>query len=185
MPYLVETIYDSAYTTNANIIANIDVNANSNAYMDANSNTNMDANLNTNMDANSNANMDANSNANMDANLNANMDANSKANMDANSNTNINKTRFINWHEAFGHVNSGFNKRNYYEDGHNLLNLMKYECEACSLSKSVYYPPKASIYYTQQPLEYVYSDLSGISLVSSLGGSYYYLTLIDEYSRFS
>ena len=61
LPYLIESIYDSAYTTNNDIIANID----------ANSNTNMDANWNTNMDTNSNTNMDANLNANMDANSNA------------------------------------------------------------------------------------------------------------------
>ena len=184
LPYLVESVYDSAYTINADIITNKDANLNAN--MDANSDTNMDANLNVNMDANLNANADANSNTNMDANSNANMDANSNANMDANLNMDTNsKPRFIYWHEVFGYVNLGFNKRNYYKDGHTLPNLMKYKCEAYSLSKLVHHLPKASIYYAKQPLEHVYSDLSEISPVSSLGESYYYLTLINKYTRFS
>ena len=128
--------------------------------------------------------MDANSNAYMDANSNTYMDTNSKTNMDANSNANMNKTRLIHWYKGFGHVNSGLNKRNYYKDSYNLPNLMKYECEACSLLKSVHHPPNASIHHAKQPFECVYSDLSGISPVSLLGGSYYYLTFIDEYIRF-
>ncbi len=91
---------------------------------------------------------------------------------------------FIYWHKAFGYVNIGFYKKIYYKDSNNLPNLVKYECEACSLSKSVYHPLKASIHHVIQPLECVYSNLSGIFPISSLGGSYYYLTLIDEFTRF-
>jgi len=94
----------------------------------------------------------------------------------------------IHWHEAFGHVNSMFQQKAYYEDGTILPELpsgFQFDCDACSLSKSVHHVPKPTMTRATKPLELIYSDLSGKAPVPSMGGNYYYLTLIDDCTRFS
>ena len=72
-----------------------------------------------------------------------------------------------------------------YEDGDILLNFIKYNCQPCLLSKSVHYPPEPSLTKASKPLERIFSDLSGKASIPSLGGSFYYITFIDDFSRFT
>ena len=95
---------------------------------------------------------------------------------------------FEHWHAAFGHVNSSvFKHQVYYEDGSLLPSpLQKYDCEVCSLAKSTHHiPSAATIIRASIPLELIHSDLSGRIAVPSLGGSFYYLSIIDDYTRFA
>ena len=59
-------------------------------------------------------------------------------------------------------------------------------CEACTKGKQHRCPyPKTADYRASEPLELVYSDVCGPMPVSSLGGSRYYVTFIDGYSRYT
>ena len=94
---------------------------------------------------------------------------------------------FEHWHSAFGHVNSSvFRHQTFYEDG-SLLPIppKSYDCEPCSLAKSTHHVPSQSTSRASKPLELIHSDLSGKAPVPSLGGSYYYLTFIDDFTRYA
>ena len=100
-----------------------------------------------------------------------------------------NTKSFKYWDSVFGHVNlSVFRYQMFYKDGSLLPILPKsYDCEPCSLAKSIHYvrsqstsPSRAS-----KPLELIHLDLSVKAPVPSLGGSYYYLTFIDDYTCYT
>ena len=94
---------------------------------------------------------------------------------------------FEHWHSAFGHVNSSvFQHQTFYEDGSLLpIPLKSYDCEPCSLAKSTHHVPSQSTSRASKPLELIHSDLSGKAPVPSLGGSYYYLTFIDDFTYYA
>ena len=56
-------------------------------------------------------------------------------------------------------------------------------CEHCVFGKQKRVQFKAAIHRTKATLDYVHSDCWGPSRVPSLGGSRYFLSLIDDYSR--
>ena len=59
-------------------------------------------------------------------------------------------------------------------------------CEGCTMGKQNRLPfPKASQHQSSQPLELVYSDVCGPMSVDSVGGSKFFVTFIDSYSRFT
>ena len=58
-------------------------------------------------------------------------------------------------------------------------------CEGCIMGKHNRSPfPKKSSRVTKKPLELVHSDVCGPISVESIGGSRYFITFIDDYSRF-
>ena len=59
-------------------------------------------------------------------------------------------------------------------------------CEACQKGKYVknYFRSK-NIFSTTKPLELPHMDLFGPSRTMSLGGNYYGLVIVDDYSRFT
>ena len=75
--------------------------------------------------------------------------------------------------------------KSLYEDGEILPNFIKYNCQPCLLSKSVHHPPESSLTRVSKPLERIFSDLSGKASIPSLGGSFYYITFIDDFSCFA
>ena len=59
------------------------------------------------------------------------------------------------------------------------------KCEGCIMGKHNRSPfPKKSSRVTTKPLELVHSDVCGPMSVDSIGGSRYFITFIDDYSRF-
>ncbi|KAI0993867.1 hypothetical protein K3495_g14317 [Podosphaera aphanis] len=60
-----------------------------------------------------------------------------------------------------------------------------FHCPTCELSKSKHIIPKESHDNTTKPFELVHSDLSGKFSIPSLGGKYYYISFIDDHTRFS
>lgn len=60
-----------------------------------------------------------------------------------------------------------------------------FHCPTCELSKSKHIIPKESHDNTTKPFEIVHSDLSGKFSIPSLGGKYYYISFIDDHTRFS
>ena len=95
------------------------------------------------------------------------------------------------WHERFGHLNSGDLK--LLNDQH-LVNGMKISsvdepceevCHGCALGKSKRLPfPKKSMHKTTKLLQLIHSDVCGPVHVPSFGGSRYFVTFTDDYSRF-
>ena len=95
------------------------------------------------------------------------------------------------WHNRLGHLNvASMNELHKLVDGFSWSpnsSLIKTEqCRGCMQGKShrVEFPKVATTRATQL-LELVHSDICGPFNVSSHGGSYYFITFIDDYSRFT
>ena len=62
---------------------------------------------------------------------------------------------------------------------------MKMDCEPCALAKMHRLSfPKLSYNRSQKPMELIHSDLCGPMHIQSQGGSRYFLTFIDDYTRY-
>jgi len=99
-----------------------------------------------------------------------------------------NKTEIYDWHSKLGHLNVkslmkaketlqgiDFNSKDSLDD-----------CEVCIKGKLTRKPFHTSDNQrTTQPLEIVHSDVCGPFNTPSLGGSKYFVTFIDEYTRYS
>lgn len=101
-----------------------------------------------------------------------------------------NADRYI-WHCRFGHL--GMNNVNKLIDegmvsGMDSVSKTNEDrfCEACTKGKQHRCPyPKTADYRASEPFELIHSDVCGPMSVSSLGGSRYYVTFIDDYSRYT
>ena len=94
-----------------------------------------------------------------------------------------NPTTLMEWHRRLGHLN--------YTDLMRLadkIDLKKcdepFECKVCLLAKMTRRPFKKSKIKTTAPLQIVHTDLSGIIRAPAVGNVKYFLTFIDDYSRF-
>ena len=91
------------------------------------------------------------------------------------------------WHERFGHTSYAVLKemqRNYLVHGLPTINEKSNECEACMLGKQHQQPfPHEASYRAKAPLELVHANLCGKMPTIALGGSSYFLLLVDDYSR--
>ena len=95
------------------------------------------------------------------------------------------------WHQRFGHLNMNEIKRLSRND--DIVVGMKVDkgvhfydkgCEPCALGKMHRLPfPKQSENRASRTLEIVHTDLCGPLQVDSLGGSRYFLTFTDDFSR--
>jgi hypothetical protein len=56
-------------------------------------------------------------------------------------------------------------------------------CKGCALGKNIKKPFPRSNNRSKEILDLIHSDVCGLMLVKSLGGSSYYVIFIDEYSR--
>lgn len=88
------------------------------------------------------------------------------------------------WHRRLGHISDkGLQKLNKQGliKGYNIGDLEFYE--DCVKGKAARVEFKTAIHVTKAPLDYVHSDLWGPAKVSSNGGGYYFMSIIDDYSR--
>ena len=93
------------------------------------------------------------------------------------------------WHLRYGHLNCNdvkllFNQK--LVTGMKLSSTDHVEgCHGCAVGKSKRVPfPKKSDRKTTRPLELVHSDVCGPFHVDSVGGSRYFVTFVDDYSRY-
>ena len=99
------------------------------------------------------------------------------------------KASFVSYmeaHQCFGHP--GDSAMQHLRQRYNKLiphKPEKFHCPSCILSKSVHHTEKSTHKRTSKPFELIYSDLSGKFSVDSLGGKRYYITFIDDYSRYA
>ena len=96
------------------------------------------------------------------------------------------------WHQRYGHLSYGnldiLHRKNMV-DGLGGINSKSPpcddKCEGCIMGKHSRSPfPKKSSRVTTKPLELVHSDVCGPMSVDSIGGSRYFITFTDDYSRF-
>ena len=60
-----------------------------------------------------------------------------------------------------------------------------FHCSACSLSKSTHQVPSASYKRAENPFELIHTDLSGKFSIPSIGKRLYYISFIDDKTRYS
>ena len=90
------------------------------------------------------------------------------------------------WHQAICHASPTTINKDLYEDGDDIPPIPKdFHCNTCALSKSTKKIPSLLETHAKAPMEKCHTDLSGKFTVPSLGGANYYVTLIDEYTRFA
>lgn len=90
----------------------------------------------------------------------------------------------MDWHKAIGHLNFTDLRRllknfNVKVDGKNP------ECKICLLAKMTRSSHSPKNIKSNEPLEKVHTDLSGIIRTPSVGNIRYFLTFIDDYTRFT
>ena len=91
------------------------------------------------------------------------------------------------WHSRFGHINfhslQEMSKRKLVK-GLPLISAPDHVCRSCMAGKHHRSPfPQASHFRAMKPLELVYMDICGPITPSTLGGSRYYLLIVDDFSH--
>lgn len=94
----------------------------------------------------------------------------------------------VKWHERLGHVNFADVKKLKTEQMvvgmKDNLNSVTTVCEICDKCKIHTLPFKASTHRSKEKLELVHSDVCGPFTVPSLGGARYFVTFIDDKTRY-
>ena len=93
------------------------------------------------------------------------------------------------WHLRYGHLNIQDVKLLHEQKMVKGMSLSDSDsvdgCHGCALGKSKRNPfPKRSERKSTRPLELIHSDVCGPIHVESVGGSRYFITFVDDYSRF-
>ena len=94
------------------------------------------------------------------------------------------------WHLRYGHLNNHDAKLLSDKNMVHGMNLNSYEiekgCQGCAMGKQKRLPfPGKSGTKTTKPLELIHSDVCGPMSVPSVGGSRYFVSFIDDYSRYT
>ena len=92
---------------------------------------------------------------------------------------------YSHWHKVFCHMDTFTQNKSFFKDGEILSNFIKYNCQPYLLLKSVHYLPNPSLTRATKSLECIFSDLSEKAPILSLGGRFYYITLIDYFTCFA
>jgi transposase InsO family protein len=95
-------------------------------------------------------------------------------------------TTYAEFHDAIGHSNI-LNPQRLYKDAKLVPpRPSDFHCEACALSKSKQSKPSSlPTRPSTKPFDLIHSDLSGKWDRKSIGGSQYFVSFIDDYTRFS
>ena len=91
------------------------------------------------------------------------------------------------WHLRYGHLNYHFLKKMAMKklvEGLLPITLPTQLCHSCLAGKQSRIPfPKMTIFRANAPLELVFADICGPIIPPTLGGSQYFLLIVDDYSR--
>jgi hypothetical protein len=91
------------------------------------------------------------------------------------------------WHQRLAHLNEADLKKMVEKKLVDGINIGKEEklkfCEACVGGKSAREPFRSGEIKSSEILDLVHSDVCGPMQTKSLGGSYYFITFIDDFSR--
>lgn len=101
---------------------------------------------------------------------------------------NKDEENIVKWHERFGHLNCSdvrkLKDNNMVIGINDRLNKIDRVCEVCEKSKIHQLPYKTSERREKEILGLVHSDICGPISTTSLGGAKYFVTFIDNKSRF-
>lgn len=103
---------------------------------------------------------------------------------------NFTKVNYRAWHKRLGHLNSNVfyallnsgllgNKRSPS------LSVVQFDCNSCKLGKSKILPFPTHTPNVVQPFDLIHSDVWGMAPVTSHANYKYFVTFIDDYSRFT
>ena len=96
------------------------------------------------------------------------------------------KTNLNIWHQRLGHPNMRTLQSIISKYGLPTSSVNKsISCDACMSSKSHHLPYSNSLHQTSKPLEVIHSDLWGPSPVTSHIGNRYYISFIDDYTKYT
>jgi len=99
------------------------------------------------------------------------------------------KMTYEQWHEALGHPSPDYLKSNNYSDATNLPKVPQdWQCEICITSKSTKRKPTSTTdteTRSETLFELIHFDLSGNFPQPSFGKSNYYVTFIDDCTRYA
>jgi hypothetical protein len=90
------------------------------------------------------------------------------------------------WHTRFGHLpfqSLSLLQKHFMVKGLPIFNEQNSPCESCILGKHKRTSFPQSSTQAKQHLELVHTDLCGPMQTESIGGSFYFLTFIDDFSR--
>ena len=97
-----------------------------------------------------------------------------------------NKMTYQQWHEALGHPSPQYLKGDNYSDAPTIPQIPEgWQCETCITSKSTKRKPEPTESRCDTPFELIHSDLSGRFSTPSFGNSWYYVTFIDDCTRYA
>jgi transposase InsO family protein len=89
------------------------------------------------------------------------------------------------FHHAVGHFHIP-NPERLYKDFNSVPKRPEgFHCDECQSAKSTHKKPKERVAHAIHPFENVHSDLSGKFSTQSMAGSRYFITFIDEATRYS
>ena len=92
------------------------------------------------------------------------------------------------WHQALGHIapSSLEKAKKLYTDGAQIPSCPpNFNCDSCILAKSTRSTPKPSTSISKEAFDLILSDLCGPFPVPSYGGHLYYISFIDDATRFT
>jgi len=102
---------------------------------------------------------------------------------------NVNDDKLTRWHQRYGHLNIPDLKKLKVRDIVKGIEFStttnKFQCDVCDLNKIHVQPFQPSKHRETEVLSLVHSDICGPMNVESLGGSRYFVTFIDDYSRYT
>ena len=84
-------------------------------------------------------------------------------------------------HESLGHPSV---IRDVYKDSPPIPVLKDFNCDTCNKQKSQHSSPPTIGIRTEHPFDKVHSDLSGRFNIPTLGKNEYYMTFVDDYTRY-
>ena len=90
------------------------------------------------------------------------------------------------WHERMGHLHGNAMRKIPIRNVKGESKKQNELCGVCLKGRMTRVPfPKTAHHLCQRPLEIVHSDVSGRAQCRSLGGGNYFVTFIDDFSRFT
>ena len=94
------------------------------------------------------------------------------------------------WHKRISHINLQWLRA--MQPKGVVIGLLAFEskqvervCEACQLNKQHRLPSPNESYVSKGLLDVIHSDVWGLAQTPTIGGCHYYVTFIDDYSRYT